>query len=99
MTAAVVDKVKWACPSCGAKPGRHGKGECRSPGEGCGGFCCECCFDTDKQHGQSLADPCYEARCYHCGWEGHFPPLPKKLTGWHKKAWDAGWRPPKGAAL
>lgn len=63
------------------------------------GFICECenqeSFD-DEEHGQFVRSQCKTATCYCCGWGGTFPPLPVKLTGWAKKAWDAGWRPPPG---
>ena len=65
-------------------------------GNDCEGFICECDSD-DADHDE--AHPCPEARCYHCGWEGVFPPPsydPKKLTGWARTAYAAGWRPPVG---
>lgn len=93
-------KVKWACPKCGSSPDVHGKGgtsKCQytdgQPGH-CYGFVCEC--DGDADHGNTVDDPCTTANCYHCGWGGTFPVPDFKLTGWAKKAWDAGWRPPKG---
>lgn len=95
-----VSAVPWACPGCGAKYDGHGKGECQSltqsGGGNCGGFICECDFETTDGHGDTPEDPCGHARCHHCEWAGTFPPLPYKLKGWAKKAWDEGWRPPAG---
>lgn len=96
--------VKWACPRCACEPGKHGKGgraACLSGDQMCYGFVCECDDNgvegTDTEaHGQSLDDQCHWATCHHCGWAGVFPPAPFKLTGWAKKAWAAGWRPPAG---
>lgn len=104
-------KVKWACPSCGAREHKHGEGgadaceDMHAPASGCEGFICECIelssYDTRaeaKDHGQP-SNPCGNARCYHCGWEGEFPVptyCPAALKGWARKAWDAGWRPPVG---
>ena len=96
-------KVPWACPKCGAKANKHGKGgasACQYNGEGpdCCGFLCECMTD-DPGHGDTADNPCPEANCYHCGWGGTFP-VPtfdaKKLKGWAKQAYDAGWKPPAG---
>jgi hypothetical protein len=96
-------KVKWACPKCGAEPnGKHGKGgvaKCEHGREpDCYGFVCECADDSEE-HGDSADNPCHVANCYHCGWGGTFPvPLfdPKKLKGWAKQAYAAGWKPPVG---
>jgi hypothetical protein len=92
-------KVKWECPECKAPPSQHGKGggdTCKAHVlGGCPGFVCECVMDEDR-HGESQNKPCVDARCYHCGWEGRFPPLPKKLQPFEKKALEAGWTPPKG---
>lgn len=95
----------WKCPECGAGFEKHGKGgerscQCRSEDGTCQGLVCECGSNSSsKSHGCSQDDPCEEARCYHCGWEGRMPPLPfdpRKLKGWQKKAFDAGWNPPAG---
>ena len=97
-------KIKWACPKCGAPPNDHGKGgadACRDElsrhSRDCAGFLCECEDSfTAESHGESADDPCESAVCHHCGWEGTFPvPAidPKKLRGWKKTAWEAGWRP------
>lgn len=104
---ADADKVEWACPKCGAEPEKHGKGgkeKCLSEYETtCYGFVCECLdngvegADTEE-HGTALADPCRWAACHHCGWGGTFPPRPKRLPPWARKALDAGWSPPKGWA-
>lgn len=96
-------KIKWACPSCGATASKHGKGgksACIAGNQlGCDGFLCECddVCGSAKGHGESHDNPCVNAVCYHCGWAGVFPvPLfdPKKLKGWAKKAYEAGWKPP-----
>ncbi len=91
-------KVKWECPKCstGAPGEGHGKGDCHDDpdGESCYGFVCEC--DGDEEHGDSLENPCENAACYHCGWASRFPPLPKKLRPWEKRALEAGWKPPEG---
>jgi len=101
----VSDLVEWKCPKCGATPDAHGKGDCGRdhPDRGlayrhCMGFLCECAGDSKPPHGESPADPCYEARCYHCGWAGTFPPPPRALKPWEKKALAAGWIPPEGWA-
>jgi hypothetical protein len=97
---------KWKCPKCGAGAGTHGhwKGECdygRISGNltACVGLVCECTDDTSMAHGDTDDDPCPNATCYHCGWNGTLP-VPAfnaaKLKGWAKKAWEAGWKPPKG---
>lgn len=87
--------IKWACPKCGAKPDIHSK-KCSSHNGCCLGFVCECDDSQDGEHGETHDDPCKFANCYCCGWGGTFPVPDFKLTGWAKKAWDAGWRPPKG---
>ena len=96
---AKVAKVEWKCPSCGAPPNEHGKGgvnECDTGSSNeCSGFICDCSVD-EKEHGESQDKPCLEALCYHCGWGGRFPPLPKKLKPYEKQALAAGWTPPKG---
>ena len=94
--------MKWACPKCGAAANEHGKGgagDCKDwrPGRSyCNGFLCECDGDTGTTHGESLAEPCPDARCYHCNWAGEFPKPPAKAQAWEKKALAAGWTPPKG---
>lgn len=87
---------EWKCPDCGARVNQHGKGECTSRTEtGCG-FFCECGDDgEDGEHGVTLQKICHEARCYHCGWEGSYPQMPKKLQAWEKAALKAGWTPPE----
>jgi hypothetical protein len=100
-----VIKVKWACPKCGADANGHGRGgyekclEHRGFRRGedtdsCNGFLCECDGDTGEHHGESFDDPCYEARCHHCGFIGTFPVKPKGLLPWEKKALEAGWGMP-----
>lgn len=96
---AAKKKIKWACPKCGATPDAHGRGPCETRYGECLGFLCECACDTADDHGEHADDPCASAACYHCGWAGTFPvPAvdPKKLKGWAKQAWTAGWRPPLG---
>jgi hypothetical protein len=93
-------KFEWACPECGAKPGKHGKGgkeKCeyhRGSHVTCVGFVCECSDDGDDDHGLVMSNTCPEANCYHCGWGGQMPPMPKKIAPWEKKALEAGWTPP-----
>ena len=90
--------VKWACPKCGAEAQEHGKGgvsKCMSAPLSCEGLLCECEEDTAVGHGNTLADPCRNANCYHCGWGGTFPRAPKKAAPWEKKALAAGWVPPE----
>ena len=95
-------RVNWACPRCGAEPGDHGKGgrdKCAQEAKACEGFLCECDDDGGPGHGESYADPCPNANCYHCDWGGTFPPPPfsvSKLPSWAKKAWAEGWLPPAG---
>lgn len=100
-------KIKWACPKCGTDAsGRHGKGgaesckDSNSNSSDCYGFICECDDDcSSPDHGETHDDQCHNANCYHCGWGGAFPePLfdPKKLKGWAKQAYEAGWKPPAG---
>lgn len=90
--------IPFVCPQCGAVPNGHGKGHCQSLGGGCLGFICECEVENGDDHGQTFADPCTEARCFHCKWAGTFPIPPKGLTSWEKKALDAGWAPPAARA-
>jgi hypothetical protein len=97
-TKKPVDGVPWACPSCGTTSRGHKKSKkldeaCESGGS-CGGFICDCPDPTTATHGASLADPCPDAQCYHCGWRGIFPQPPKKMLPWEKKALSAGWAPP-----
>ena len=89
--------VAWNCLECGAEPHKHGKGgkdACKARAGLCDGFTCEC-DDDDIEHGTSLANPCLNAVCSHCGWAGTFPVMPKKLLAWEKKALVAGWVPPE----
>lgn len=92
----------WACPECGAEAMKHGAGgkeKCKERREGnCSGFLCDCTGDVADMHGNTLEDPCPEARCYHCGWGGEFPRKPKGLLAWEKKALEAGWVPPDARA-
>ena len=96
--------MKWACPRCGAEPEKHGKGgesRCNYDSTPCYGFVCECERDTDDETHGTTREPCPVANCHHCGWGGTFPLPPpkfdpKKLRGWAKTAWGAGWRPPTG---
>lgn len=94
-------RYKWECPKCGAKDNAHGRGEtavCDRSGT-CGGLLCECDIVAPlPMHGEVLDDPCEEANCYHCGWGGRLPALPKKLAPWEKKALEAGWAPPPARA-
>lgn len=62
------------------------------------GFICDCEEDTGPDHGMTLSDTCPTATCYHCGWSGTFPPKPKGLQAWEKKALDAGWTMPEARA-
>jgi hypothetical protein len=89
-------KISWKCPKCGARAGKHGKGKCLSVQKDCVGFICECDDEDGKYHGISHLEPCHQANCYHCGWGGVFPPRPKKIQAWEKKALESGWTPPKG---
>lgn len=98
-------KFEWACPKCGAKAHEHGRGEyetCDGEGRTCEGFICECADEGfDEAHGTTLASPCTEASCYHCGWGGTYPVrkgVPKGLQAWEKKALAAGWTPPPARA-
>lgn len=86
----------FKCPKCGATPQKHGKGKCLA-GEGreCDGLICECDPidnpETDTEtHGESFADKCTNANCYHCGWGGTVPAKPKGAQAWEKKALEAG---------
>lgn len=66
----------FKCPKCGATPDKHGKGECEQGVNGsrdCGGFICECEGDGGAKHGESVNDPCHNARCFHCRWAGTVP--------------------------
>jgi hypothetical protein len=95
----VTIKVEWCCPKCGADADKHGKGTCNhmlgTDYTECQGFICECDDEYDgEDHGTTFADPCHNANCYHCGWGGVFPPKPKGLQAWEKKALDVGWTPP-----
>lgn len=77
-------KYEWRCPKCGAIAENCGKGECinRDMSDcGCGGFICDCDIRDDRvqdaDHGLYLDNPCWNARCEHCGWEGVFPEVKK----------------------
>lgn len=96
-------RVEWKCPECGAEPNKHGSGgvaKCEdhhSASSGCGGFVCDCDCEYDAEdstHGVTFGDPCENARCFHCRWEGSFPVAPKKVAPWEKRALAAGWTPP-----
>ena len=96
-------RIKWACPKCEAGANEHGEGggekclEQRRNNEICQGFLCECDDDgEDEEHGLTHAKACPDANCYHCGWGGTFPQMPKKAAPWEKKALAAGWIPPGG---
>lgn len=97
------EKKKWACPKCDAPHAAHGKGgakKCHDPlhtDAECQGFICDCdAFDdASDQHGESFSDICFNAVCYHCGWSGQMPEVPKKVAPWEKKALLAGWMPPE----
>ena len=91
-------KIEWLCPKCGADANEHGRGTCLV-GDVCDGFTCLCETNVDAaspDHGESLANVCPLAYCNHCDWEGVFPPMPKKMPPWAKKALAAGWTPPDG---
>lgn len=96
--------IQWACPKCAAPANKHGKGgdeACRDRNHGssdCAGFLCMCDDEGSPHHGESFADPCTEATCYHCGWRGTFPVKPKGLAKWEKTALDAGWTMPPARA-
>lgn len=92
----MTDKVKWACPKCGAEANGHGKGKCKGYGVHCDGFLCLCDDDGDTEHGESSAKACSNAVCHHCGWNGTFPRPARKLLAWEKKAIEEGWTPPAG---
>ena len=100
---------KWKCPKCKAPAHDHGKGgkqECQDElsvaADACEGFICECdpsdWPESERDdHGTTLTNPCHNATCFHCGeFEGTFPPDPKSIKGWEKKALAAGWTPPPG---
>lgn len=94
-----MDKTEWACPKCGALANEHGTGRCvdRLELDQCSGFLCECeGVSDDPCHGESLAKPCHNAWCYHCGFGGTFPDSPAKWPKWAKTAFAEGWIPPKG---
>ena len=100
-----MDLIPWACPKCGAKANEHGKGgddACKDEHGNkleCNGLLCGCDDETDEHHGESFANPCHEARCYHCDkFAGTFPVKPKGLQAWERKALDAGWAPPPDRA-
>ena len=37
------------------------------------GMICDCDGDTDNPKHGTTEEPCPNAHCYHCGWEGEFP--------------------------
>lgn len=105
-TALKPKHVGFSCPQCGAKPQAHGKGDCCYDQVECTGFLCECQLEENAEanqelidredHGESMANPCPHAACYHCGWFGKVPAeMPKGVLPWEKKALAAGWTPPK----
>lgn len=92
----------FRCPKCGANPHEHGRGQCVNDSRttDCEGLICDCDPEDlpkseEPDHGQSLANPCTEANCYHCGWGGTVPVATKKLQSWEKKALEAGWTMPE----
>lgn len=91
--------IEWACPRCKATHEHCNNVNVKRFGEhktgySCSGFICECeCEDPSPDHG-TAANPCPTAVCHHCEWRGVFPPRPRKLLAWEKKAIDAGWTPP-----
>ena len=88
-------KTKWQCPKCGATENQCGRGVCKIHSPPCAGLLCECPNEEpSKEHGESFADRCTDAICYHCGWAGQMPPTPKGIAPWEKKALEAGWKPP-----
>lgn len=90
--------IPWACPKCGAKPDHHGKGgadACLEESTICQGLICECEDEGGDDHGETFAEPCRHANCYHCGWGGTVPQRPKGLQAWEKKAPEAGWVMPE----
>lgn len=91
-TGAESDSI-WVCPDCGAQFNCK-KDDCDD--RRCQGLICGCEHDTSNIHGTTQSDPCKNAVCYHCNWEGRVPPTPKKLKPWEKKAIEAGWTPPEG---
>ena len=93
-----MEKVKWACPKCGSDANNHSdtySAFCK--GGHCMGFLCECEEGEyeSESHGKTYADPCKNAVCYHCGWNGKFPKLPKGLVPWEKNALNLGWTMPE----
>lgn len=98
--------VPFKCPRCGAPPHKHGKGgseNCKYGGTGkeCEGLICECDpqdypASEKADHGMCHDNACPEANCYHCGFGGTVPEMPKKMPAWTKEALKAGWVPPKG---
>jgi hypothetical protein len=98
------------CGAHAHKHGAGGSGKCRQSyaittgvtyadihtGKFCDGFICDCENNNydDVLHGESYANPCPKAYCYHCLWTGRFPILPKALETWEKKALAAGWSMP-----
>ena len=97
-------KVEWKCPDCAAEPNEHGKGgrdrciDRHSSEAACAGFLCECDGETNPGHGESFADVCVSAICYHCGWTGTYPKPPMGIQAWERKALEAGWTPPADRA-
>ena len=70
----------WRCPKCGAEWYKCGQGECvGNAGVACEGLICECPGDdmtklsAESHHGETAANPCLHAHCYHCGWTGTMP--------------------------
>jgi hypothetical protein len=98
-----MDEVEWKCPRCQAPPDACGKkiehligGVFCTSKKWCGGFVCECDADTAPGHGETLRDRCGNASCYHCGWGGTFPKMPRKMPAWATRALADGWTPPDG---
>lgn len=88
--------MEFKCPKCEALPNECGSKKVPCLGHnGCMGFICDCAEeDTAEDHGTTFSNPCPEANCYHCGWGGRFPLLPRGMQAWEKKAAAAGWTMP-----
>lgn len=65
---STTERIRWACPNCGAVAHRFG------------GFYCYCDGGTSDEHGETHEDPCLDAECTSCGWKGTFPVPPAKKT-------------------
>ena len=95
--------VKWECPECKAPPNKHGNGGSDKCGMDRRGYevtiakaSSASVTRTRKTMASRKTSLAFMLAATTADGAGRFPPLPKKLKPFEKKALDAGWTPPKG---